>query len=149
MGWDRHSIAPIAGLAAEHLGRIICGQYETVLRSTADAVERAARELVRRGQGPSTRARRHAVRQGYVPLLAWDDIDNPREKPTGHVVEMRPRRLPNGDDLAALVNELGVRLVAERYDVSRSAVQAALARSGYVAGRTGQHRPIYRKQEAA
>jgi hypothetical protein len=33
--------------------------------------------------GPSSRARFYARRMGWAPPLAWDDIDNPRERPKG------------------------------------------------------------------
>lgn len=33
--------------------------------------------------GTSTKTRRYAARMGWAPPLAWDDIDDPRERPSG------------------------------------------------------------------
>lgn len=73
------------------LGRTV-NNYHKVLRNpkvfaeTARAVRDLARELAMTPAPPShgaTLARRMAARSGWLPMVAWDDIDDPREKPKG------------------------------------------------------------------
>lgn len=63
----------------------------TVARHTHDAV----RILVTRldSGGTSAKARSYAVRQGWVPVAAWDDIDDPDAAPAaGSLTEAIPER---------------------------------------------------------
>jgi hypothetical protein len=56
-----------------------------ILRSTADRIATAYDALWNKrpplGDQGCKRARTHALRLGYLPPLAWDDIDNPDERP--------------------------------------------------------------------
>lgn len=73
------------------LGRTVNNYYKVtrkpkVFAETARAVRDLYRELEMTPAPPShgaVLARRHAARNGWLPPLAWDDIDDPREKPKG------------------------------------------------------------------
>ncbi|GAA2861243.1 hypothetical protein [Nonomuraea rubra] len=73
------------------LGRTVNNYYKVlrqpkVFAETARAVRDLYRELSRTPAPPShgaTLARRHAARNGWLSPMAWDDIDDPREKPKG------------------------------------------------------------------
>lgn len=54
----------------------------TVHLGTAQRVDRVYRDLHMR-PGPSKRTRDLAVRRGWIPPLAWDDIDDLTEQPSG------------------------------------------------------------------
>lgn len=80
LGWPH---AEIDG----RLGRLVSAnlmthRYGMVARRTALAVESVYDELSTR-RGPSEITRRRASRRGFAPPLAWDDIDDPAEQPTG------------------------------------------------------------------
>lgn len=63
----------------------------TVARHTHDVVRILVTRLDR--AGTSTEARRYAVRQGWVPVAAWDDIDDPDAAPAaGSLTEAIPER---------------------------------------------------------
>jgi hypothetical protein len=54
--------------------------HPLVARTTAERVKQLYRDLAAT-PGPSERARRRAVRKGWAPPAAWDDIDDPNAKP--------------------------------------------------------------------
>ncbi|WP_275558576.1 helix-turn-helix transcriptional regulator [Streptomyces sp. 5-6(2022)] len=80
IGWPLAQIAPHVGMHVTALGHIARGNHDTVRVATAEAVAAEYRRLSRI-PGPSTRARNHAVNQGWHGPLAWDDIDNPEAQP--------------------------------------------------------------------
>lgn len=77
------------------LGRTVNNFYKVlrkpkVFAETARAVRDLFRELSMTPAPPShgaTLARRMAARNGWLSPLAWDDIDDPREKPKGLIRE--------------------------------------------------------------
>lgn len=88
LGWSSHAIAVEAGLPhRNHVWRIINGQKGRptvwVQRSTDQWVREVYERLSMRL--PTThyvgRTRAHAERMGWPPPLAWDDIDDPDERP--------------------------------------------------------------------
>lgn len=83
------------GWRAEDIGRRLNPDYPrprsnvwqilhrpTVHIDTARAVERVFRELEMQ-RGPSRLTEKYAIRQGWAPPAAWDDIDDPQCKPQG------------------------------------------------------------------
>ena len=82
IGWTGTQIARDAGLGTQFLRDVVSGRYQRIPRDKADAVKRVcrARYLM---PGPSKTARTVAARNGWVPVTAWDDIDDPTEKPEG------------------------------------------------------------------
>jgi len=92
MGWTLEEIAAVCGWKTPAAVSVVM-QRAKVLRGTAARVEEAHEELWSRwlrgeldGQVESGLRRRsieQAQRQGWVPSAAWNDIDNPRERPKG------------------------------------------------------------------
>lgn len=83
MGWTVRAIARDAGVAESALWRSYSGNVRWVADSTYQRV-RAAYDRLSMVHGPSTRARRHAERNGWPPPLAWDndaDLDDPDAGP--------------------------------------------------------------------
>lgn len=80
IGWTLTDTGRALGWTSSNLGLLL--RQDKVLRRTADAV--AGLYERRSGTtGPSGRARRMAAARGWVPPLAWTNIDDPREKPRG------------------------------------------------------------------
>lgn len=84
LGWSRAEIARRMGYGGQGGElRAIMATSSTVNRATAAKVEAVYAELSMTrptGQG-AARARTRAARHGYAPPLAWDDIDDPNERP--------------------------------------------------------------------
>lgn len=85
MGWSCRVLAAMIGTHDRPLNRLRDGGRERVMRSTHDAVDRVFRELALvEAPGQSGRVTRaHARSRGWVPAVAWDDIDYSRERPKG------------------------------------------------------------------
>lgn len=80
-----------------------------------------------------TRARNHAIKQGWAPPLAWDDIDDPNERPGRPASE--PERgkagsvAPMLEDAEWLADsDLSLTAVVERLDVNRNTFRDACRR---------------------
>lgn len=83
LGWSNREVAARAGVSRAHLQQTRSGKFSTVLLSTHQKIDAVYRELmwtVCDSHG-SKWTRAHAKRAGYAPAAAWDDIDNPRERP--------------------------------------------------------------------
>ena len=78
IGWTHAHIAEAAGMPPRRPALILSQAGDMVTLDAHDRIADAYDELSMR-QGPSARNRR----LGYPPPLAWDDIDNPRERPKG------------------------------------------------------------------
>lgn len=81
LGHTHDSLAP--HLEGFHSGRLL--RHGGSIHISAEnwrRVDRAFRALSTR-PGPSDRNRARARSLGYVPPAAWDDIDDPRERPKG------------------------------------------------------------------
>ncbi|MER7507023.1 hypothetical protein ABTX82_01540 [Streptomyces lavendulae] len=79
-GWAIKYTAPAAGCSWSYFFEILRGDYTSMPRGIAEAVEQLARKL-NGTRGPSEQSRTAAKRNGWVPLAAWDDIDDPDEQP--------------------------------------------------------------------
>lgn len=83
LGWSGRDVAARAGVNRTHLQQTRAGKFQTVLASTHQKIDAVYRELmwtVCDTHGAKwTRA--IAAKAGYAPPAAWDDIDNPRERP--------------------------------------------------------------------
>lgn len=80
IGWTIAELARRLDIPRLRLDRL--DERSHVQAQTARAVDALFRELCMT-PGPSNRARRAAERKGWPPPLAWDDIDNPRERGKG------------------------------------------------------------------
>lgn len=88
-GWSAVHIAEHAGLDRSTVFWVL--RRTKVQASTARAVRQVFEQLAHQSPPASnrwersavTRNRRNAIERGWVPALAWDDIDDPAEKPRG------------------------------------------------------------------
>jgi hypothetical protein len=92
LGWTMQAIAQEASRGREQLKGIMEQQHVSrpVAQMVADVYGRlsmtlpAPKDQWERGRVTATRAK--AERNGWAPPLAWDDIDDPNERPSGHRV---------------------------------------------------------------
>lgn len=78
LGWSNQEIARLSGgLTGESIRQTYRRHHVT--EKVRDRVLQVTAELVARGQGPSKIVAARAKAKGWVPLLAWDDIDNDPE----------------------------------------------------------------------
>lgn len=80
IGYSQRMIAEAAGISEGALARI--ANQRTVHRRTFKKIA-AVYEWWHMIPGPSTIARGKATKKGWPPPLAWIDIDDPAEHPTG------------------------------------------------------------------
>jgi transcriptional regulator with XRE-family HTH domain len=84
-GYTVDQIAAAAGVSDRLIAALQAGK--DTIRTSKDRALRAAAERLIAAPPPTgwsaSRARSAARRNGWVPLLAWDDIDDPNAQPTG------------------------------------------------------------------
>ncbi len=147
IGYSPAVVDRMVGLDS-HAGDIARGRTGYVLRDTAARIA-ALYERLSMTPAPThtlplrisaAKARRLAVRQGWAPPMAWVDIDNPAEQPTGW--QRRDLRQRKAADHAAAVADLravgytpddAVREVATRHQVTLDTVRTALRRMAVAA----------------
>ena len=80
MGWPT---ATIAGLCGWRTGEAVTALgYRTKVTAVTAAHVAVAYDALSMRLGPSDQVRQHAARQGWAPPLAWDNIDDPTERPS-------------------------------------------------------------------
>ena len=87
LGWSTRVIAEKIGSHYRPLLKISSGERESVRLDNHQRIARVFRELsavVPSGHSANI-TRGWAAKNGYAPPLAWDDIDDPRERPKGVV----------------------------------------------------------------
>jgi cobalamin biosynthesis protein CbiG len=84
--------------------------------------------------GPSEVAARHARERGWAPPLAWDDIDDPEDRPQGVARERESRPKRNELDDAAVESTLAGLLPRKLTRAERLEVQRRLRGKG-ISGR--------------
>ena len=79
-------------------------------------------------RGAATRSRNRARRNGWLPPLAWTNIDDPDESPTDW--QYRP---PTREELLLDLDQqgAGISVACEALDVSRDSLQVWCGRKGY------------------
>ncbi len=82
IGWAAKQTGQDAGLTSSFTGDLVAGAYQRIPRAAAVAVDEVFRARCMT-PGPSSVARTVAARNGWVAPLAWDDIDDPDEQPSG------------------------------------------------------------------
>lgn len=94
LGWTQVQLGARLGVSDARVGHLTEGRSAKLHPATADAVARLYDEISMTvpadHDGPRSlgqtrvhaRARANAERRGYFPPLAWDDIDDPNERPT-------------------------------------------------------------------
>jgi len=99
LGWNWHLLSGHLGCSAEYV-RTVATDKKFVYASTASKIAALYDELSMRfppedtpGQkNAATRARMRAKRKGWAPPLAWDNIDDPKERPKfGNAPGSRPK----------------------------------------------------------
>lgn len=140
LGWTSTDLAARLGVGNARIGHLATdGRQQRVLRTTAAQVAALYDELCMTiPQDPDIlpsprhcrvhdRQRRIAVRNGWVPPLAWDDIDDPDEQPG----EWRYTPAARGEALTELVDRgAGITEVCAALRVSREALEKWCARHG-------------------
>jgi hypothetical protein len=81
MGWSLQAQAEQVGMHLQQVWRIAHAEQAHVLIAT-DAAFSDLFEQWSATRGPSKRAHSSAVRHGWCPPLAWDDIDDPSAEPS-------------------------------------------------------------------
>lgn len=136
LGWSVPKIAEHVGISDRHLYNL--HRHPTIYTSTAAAIAAAYERLAMLLPPETTtgerisavRARNHARRNGWAPPLAWDDIDDPSERPNvGHSTS-----LYRASELAAEWDHLrrsGVTIdaAAKQLGVSVGAIEKAVERA--------------------
>lgn len=82
MGWSTSRLAEELGVTQQMVSLLMLGRTHQIHVTTFEGVVRFFSAHWQE-DGGSTRAKGYARRNGYVPAAAWDDIDNPRERPKG------------------------------------------------------------------
>lgn len=91
MGWSGPRVAEATGMSEDTMRRIRRNEYPYVFRSTAERVDAAYRNMWNAPPPDDTpvrravidRTRQAALAAGWAPPAAWDNIDDPEEKPQG------------------------------------------------------------------
>lgn len=126
LGWRHGDIQPLVTVRVERLARRDAPRMRAKdWRSVSDAYERLSGR-----PGPSERVRSRAAKLGYFAPLAWDDVDDPTERPA-----IRPERSNYpAEELVAEWDHLrrsGLTMdaAAERLGVTRKAIEKAIERA--------------------
>ncbi|MEV5819252.1 hypothetical protein AB0L22_08765 [Micromonospora haikouensis] len=79
--YSSDDLAPMLDVIPEVVRRYRSGTHRMIAEARAHSIQVVARQLDGTW-GPSPRAHVHAIRQGWAPLAAWDDIDDPSAQPS-------------------------------------------------------------------
>lgn len=96
VGWSQSRLAQMLGMLPGNFGKVIHGEREGILVSTARRIEEIFNECwdkapvaaTRFEQAGITRAKREALAKGWVTAAAWDDIDDPDEEQKSDLVDV-------------------------------------------------------------
>ena len=86
IGWDQHALAVELGWSHTRVSNLVRRENLQVTAATAARVCAVYERLCmtpRWGTGSVRYVRGYAARKGWPPPLAWDDIDDPAETPSG------------------------------------------------------------------
>lgn len=134
IGYTWAQVGEATGVPRATLQQIARGNYTRVSKVLAGKIEQGYRELYLQPQHATSSARKaraYAIRFGWAPPLAWNDIDDPNEEPKGvkdraltaedvrHIRQM----VRNG---YASQTEMG-----ERYGLSRASISRMCRRESY------------------
>lgn len=133
IGWSTTRLAAELGVCQQRITHYTSG--DTVNRKTANRVaalfDRLSMHPVDDSVPGAIRTKRNAARNGYPPPLAFDDIDDPNEKPRKSVLHKAGRHNADIDEWLFLVRggESPER-AAERLGVDIRAIDRAAWRKG-------------------
>jgi DNA-binding CsgD family transcriptional regulator len=126
IGYTQTALAQRIGWTPSNFTTLIHARHPYVHHTTATAVDELYQELSGT-PGGNSRAQAIARRHGWMPPLAWDDIDNPDERAKG--------RRPTGESVNCLdVLELyeagnNIAHIAGRLGISENSVHTYLSRA--------------------
>lgn len=132
LGWTALELGERLGVSGTRVGHLQAGKYPVLHRSTAGRVAALYDELSMQVPADPEETPRHVVRvharqrrmaasKGWAPPLAWDDIDDPDEKPSG----WRATDAPTRAEVLAEVDEDGGNIfeACRRLNVRRHALE--------------------------
>ncbi len=131
MGWTRKHIAEDAGISVFQVDRI-ADRRDMVLERNAIPL-RESYERLCMTPGPSKYVKQRAIARGWLPPLSWDNIDDPKERPSrkyrrGAKGSLTPFEIKYRDlVLVGVTEDLEL---AERLDVSVKSLRSMRARAG-------------------
>lgn len=131
MGWPASTLSVMLGMERSWSSKEL-NNTGWVYASTAVRVAELCDRLSAK-PGPSSWVRRYALARGWVPVMAWDDIDDPDETPNmGDVVKVE---FP--DQFRELREHCGLPLdqIADRMGVKLESLERQLMRHGMFEGR--------------
>jgi hypothetical protein len=121
IGWPRRELAAHAGYQGDAFALVLNSRRRKISIDTHQRIARLFDELCM-SPGPSKSTRLRAAAKGWLPPLAWDDLDDPNEQPS-----TRRDRRAHPDDVDEVVVE---RILAGdwRLRSSRAEKEAVVAR---------------------
>ena len=137
LGWTYKALKRETGISDTHLSDIARqmpgrgrpgGVTAATIRTAYDRLSMTRPE----GRG-ADQARRRARHLGWAPPLAWDDIDDPDETPTGHQRDLRKRSTFHLDDIAEHLTHNPATTTAQlatRFGIQPNTITTRLARAG-------------------
>lgn len=140
-GWSQAQIGEAVGLPASMISHL--SRTDRLMQATADRVaevyDKLSADIPPRTRG-GTYARNMAMKRGWAPPLAWDNIDDPEAVPqspedSGAVDEVAVRRRLSGDQVKLNA--------AERAEVKRHRQERASAAAQRRAQRQAAVRDMY------
>lgn len=98
LGWPVSWAGPQAGISDTHARMLVRGRHASVTAAVAARIDAVYRRhcMV---PGPSEFARAHARRNQWVTAVAWDDIDDPTDRPHNVIGQSRRRRAAASSEL--------------------------------------------------
>lgn len=148
IGWDLYRLSDDTGIGFTTLAAIRAGKI-TRTRATFHTTIADAYTRLCMTPGPSTQAVQGAIRKSWVSPMAWDDIDDPREKPRGvsHADKARRQDVDEAVVIRVLDGEVLPTTIAEKNEIMRRwkamsrSERALCARMGWKDARYGRDNP--------
>lgn len=131
MGHDMRPLIGACRISRNTATELLYNRLLAVWPSTADRIEAGARRLILT-PGDSGAAMERAHTHGWVPLAAWDDIDDPAEQPSlGRRSDRSDRTRAIVEDTAELLARgLSREEIAKRVGIRWDSIMVAHARAG-------------------
>lgn len=131
LGWSATTLAGRLGMDRSFVRKVMTGPRVRVFAARAvralfeEISTTRPPETARYERAMATRTRRYAKQRGWVPAMAWDDIDDPEAVP--NLGAETPRRYALWENSEELINEQGYTLerAAERLGVAERTLRRA------------------------
>lgn len=83
IGWTQQQLSKRSGISTALLNRVASGRKKMIRRYSEEKIV-ALFDEIGMIPGPSERIRQYAMDRKWLPPLAWDDIDDLKERPRWH-----------------------------------------------------------------